>query len=145
MRRFLNFGWRFLLTAIFWVNKWSRETSHYWSIWSKLRQARLRIWRNYGLTSTLLKTSGLPMPSCIKSFNLMGKSSRRAPEIQSTGKKERTSPSKSSRRRKIKRKEESKKLNRSKKNHSSTSSLMLKLTVTKKTNKTNKKTMKLNN
>jgi hypothetical protein len=75
----------------------------------------------------------------------MGKSSRRAQEIKSTGKKERISPSKLSRRRKIKRKEESKKSNRSKKNLSSTSSLMLKLTVNKKTNKTNKKTMKLNN
>jgi hypothetical protein len=75
----------------------------------------------------------------------MVKSSRRAQEIKLTGKKEKISPSKSSRRRKIKRKEESKKLNRSKKNHSSTSSLMLKSTVTKMTIKTNKKTMKLNN
>lgn len=145
MRRLLNFGSRFSPTAILSVNKSRKETNHCLNILSKLKQAKLRIWRNYGLTSTSLKTSGSLMPSCIRSSNLMGKSSRRVQETKSTGRKERTSPLRSSRRRKTKRKEESKKSNRWRKSHSLTSSLMLKSTATNKKNKMNKKITRLNN
>jgi hypothetical protein len=77
----------------------------------KLRLENLKTLKSFGLISTFPKTSGLQTPSFIKSLNLKKKLSKKVQEIKLTGKKVKTSQSKSLRR-KIKRKEEKRRLNK---------------------------------
>ena len=87
IRKYRNFGWRFLQIVIFWVSRLKKEMSPFWNIYWRFKLVNLKILRKYGLTSTFLKTSGLPILSYTKNFSLMDKLLKRVRETKLIGKK----------------------------------------------------------
>jgi len=130
-KKYLSFGSKYSWIVMSLVRMLKKETSLFWDTSRKLKLENLKIWRSFGLISTSQKTNGSLTKNFTKNFSLTAKSSRRALEIKSNGKKERTLQLKSWKR-KTKRKEDKKKPSRSNKNHSLISSSTLKSTVMKK-------------
>ena len=141
-KKFQSSGLKYSWTVMSLEKVLRKEMSLLWDILKELKLENPKISKNFGLISIFQKTNGSPTKNFTNNSSLMVKSSKKAQETKSNGKKERILQSKLWKR-KTKRKEERRKLNKSNKNHSSIFSLTSKSIVMIKMRKMNKETRML--